>query len=132
MAFDLHSPGGLWDKFTHTYTVRSFLPNIFFAPYPLKTVFVTLWRLSKIFKFRISVILIPVGNRIFCFTNNRGSFLKTIKMIVKGTKMCAIVNPKCNPKFDLKIYRAYTVQENIIKRPGFKNITKLIKICVDI
>ena len=45
-----------------------------------------------------SVILLPAGNRIFRFTNNRGSFLKTIKMTVKGAKMCAIVDPKCNPK----------------------------------
>ena len=34
-------------------------------------------------------------------TNNRGSFLKTITMTVKGAKMCVIANPKCNPKFDM-------------------------------
>ena len=52
------------------------------------------------FRISRSVILLPVGNRIFCFTNNRGSFLKTIKMTVKGAKMCVIFNSKRSPKFD--------------------------------
>ena len=117
------SPGGLRDKFTHTSPVRSFLPDIFSAPYPAKTVVVTLRRLSKIFEYSRSVILLPVGNRIFCFTNNRGSFLKTITMTVKGAKMCVIVNPKCNQKFDMPNLSFLTLyhklsNEQVNKRQG--------------
>ena len=44
------------------------------------------------------MILLRVGNRSFCFANNSGAFLDTIKMAIKGAKMCVIVNSKMQSK----------------------------------
>ena len=44
------------------------------------------------------MILFRVGNRNFCFANNRGAFLKTMKMAIKGAKMRGIVNTKLQPR----------------------------------
>ena len=34
-------------------------------------------------------------------------------MTVKGAKMCVIVNPKCNPKFDMLIFALLTVSSTL-------------------
>ena len=59
---------------------------------------VTLRWPPKFLSFAVRMILLRVGNHNFCFVNNSGTFLETIKIAIKGAKMRIIVNSKMLPK----------------------------------